>query len=1352
MVLQRSVLRPVAVVVVAILIATTSSTGVSAATATQASRPSSVARAPASTTAPNGEPQTSPTLVPPAAAVRASGPDPAVLDRVTEGFPSARTTRVLGREHLLKASAARPASATSGPPSNPNAPPLRPASGDPLLRASRASVRPSTPATGDVTPDVTGPSITGTVKNTKGTVLQGITVTAYPQGSGIGPVSTTTSSGGTYAVAVSGGGSWYIVSFVDPTGTYFGGYYGGGGLILDYEYTPVITVGSGPVTANVTLPTAYHLKGQVTDQVHTGIGSLQINALPTTGHLLNVADATTDAGGSYSVAVPPGTYHVSVDDTTKTFASGCWSTTGITADWATCTVYSVVAADVTIDMTLPPIPHVTGTVTSASSGLGVSASLTLADASSGSFITSGSSAPDGTYSLAVDPGTYTLELPAGVDSGWYSRSGWTPQRSQATEMVVTAGGDTSGIDVAVPSFSNLSGNVAGSGCTVGSVEVDVYDEYAGFYGYVVTTTGNYSMSVPPGTYFVGFFDASGQCASGWYGSSGFVAGSSAASPVVVTMAQAGSASVALPTARVLRGSAAIYGNVTEPNMIVEAWLGSDLYLTGSIGTDGNFALPVAPGTYTIWVSTPDGWPVGGWYRAGGLTYDPSVATRVVVSSKNVSITIALRDGPQLSGKVTGPGGVAEPGVLVVAYLSGNEVGWGTTNANGVYAFSVAAGTYTVLETGGADLLPGWYAHGGFAEKQASASPIAVSKDVSNINIAVPAGHDIRGVVTGAGAAGLHDVAIEVFRGGSLYELGFSGYGGEYSLLAIAGSYQIGYVDPFEVYGIGWYSGSGIVEDFALADTLVVATTDLTGLDVQLQPMAPPDAPTGTIGSGFDDGAIVSWLASAGDGWSPITGYTVTASPGGATCMTHGALFCSVTGLTDGTPYTFTVVATNSIGDSDPSTASDPVTPTTVPAPPTTVTAAGVDAAAVVWWSASATGPVTGYAVTSTPGGFHCSTTGALACKVTGLTNLTSYTFTVSVTGAGGTGPDSGPSNAVMPQAGATLRASRLDNATYGDLAAYPNDRFATDAAVAEQAFPFGAPTVYVADGLNFPDALGADAAAAKAGGPVLLVTPTSIPAVIAHALSSLHPSTIYVVGGPASVSGAVLTALEAYATSVIRLDNATFPDLAGYPGDRFSTDAAVAEQAFPAGASTVYVADGLAFPDALGAGAAAAKTGGPVLLVTPTSIPAAIMHELAALHPTTIYVVGGPAAVSASVMTALAAYATDPPVRLDHTSFPDLVGYAGDRFGTDAAVVEQTFGGGALTVYIADGLNFPDALGAGAAAAEADGPVLLVTPTSIPAAVAHELSSLRPTQIYVVGGAASVSSTVLDALAPYFGP
>jgi outer membrane autotransporter protein len=277
----------------------------------------------------------------------------------------------------------------------------------------------------------------------------------------------------------------------------------------------------------------------------------------------------------------------------------------------------------------------------------------------------------------------------------------------------------------------------------------------------------------------------------------------------------------------------------------------------------------------------------------------------------------------------------------------------------------------------------------------------------------------------------------------------------------------------------------------------------------------PGAPTGVSATGGDTQASVSFTAPANTGGSPITGYTVTSSPGGLTGSGTSSPI-AVSGLTNGTAYTFTVTATNVVGPGAPSAASNAVTPrggqtitfsnpgtqnfgttptltasstsglpvtfsssstgvctitgggvltfvtagscsinadqagngtfsaatqvtqifavaAVAPGAPTIGTAtAGNTQASVSFTAPANTGgaAISGYTVTSSPGGL--TGTGASSpVTVTGLTNGTAYTFTVTATNSANTGSPSSASNSVTPQGTQTISFANPGTVNFG---------------------------------------------------------------------------------------------------------------------------------------------------------------------------------------------------------------------------------------------------------------------------------------------------------------------------------
>lgn len=181
------------------------------------------------------------------------------------------------------------------------------------------------------------------------------------------------------------------------------------------------------------------------------------------------------------------------------------------------------------------------------------------------------------------------------------------------------------------------------------------------------------------------------------------------------------------------------------------------------------------------------------------------------------------------------------------------------------------------------------------------------------------------------------------------------------------------------------------------------------------PKGPPGPPVGVSASPSIKTAEVFWSPATNDGGATITQYVAVAEPGGQFCAAPAAArSCVVANLLDGTDYTFVVYADNSEGRGVASAPSAPVRTATIPGAPLQVQAEVAKGRGTVEWippSDIGGAEIQQYVVVADPGGATC-TTDQLTCTVSGLSNGTSYSFTVTAFNGVGPGPASAASTPV----------------------------------------------------------------------------------------------------------------------------------------------------------------------------------------------------------------------------------------------------------------------------------------------------------------------------------------------------
>lgn len=349
--------------------------------------------------------------------------------------------------------------------------------------------------------------------------------------------------------------------------------------------------------------------------------------------------------------------------------------------------------------------------------------------------------------------------------------------------------------------------------------------------------------------------------------------------------------------------------------------------------------------------------------------------------------------------------------------------------------------------------------------------------------------------------------------------------------------------------------------------------------------------------------------------------------------------------------------------------------------------------------------------------------------------------TVTVTTAGGT-------SAATPAATFTYLPDRraITDLTAGALSS-ERVRLAWSA---PQQQPAGPAQQYIVKQANEPIDDDAEFAAALAlcggvcGADVLVPPPTAVGDRVELTITDLEADTTYHYAvqpvyddgqaGPRS-NPAQATTFPAVATpDVSRLPDGVLR-LAG--SDRIATAVAVSQDEFgDGGANSVVLARADLFPDALAAVPLAVQRGGPLLLTWPDRLDARSDAELRRVLPAghTVHIVGGSVALSPAVEQRV--------VELGY----EVVRYGGaDRYDTAVTIARDGLTA-PVALLVATGHDFPDALAAGAAAAQLGAAVVLTDGERLPAVTVDYVAAHANLRRFAVGGPAARADTGAEAL------
>ena len=468
------------------------------------------------------------------------------------------------------------------------------------------------------------------------------------------------------------------------------------------------------------------------------------------------------------------------------------------------------------------------------------------------------SAPDGTFDIAHQNGTFTLRIYTWKDEVWhhlgyYGQGGFTPVEAQAAEIEVD-GADVTGIQIRLP--WRIRGTVRGpDGAPTEGIALWLRDESTDDYKFVgVFPDGTFDVLYGNGTFTlrVSTWKDGGWHYIGWYGGeTGFTPVEAQAAEIEVDGADISGIQIRLPWR--IRGT--VRGPDGAPTEGIALWLrdeSTDDYKFVAVSPDGTFDVLYGDGTFTLRVSTwkDEGWRHIGWYGgATGFTPDGAQAAEIEVDGADVS-GIEVRLPWRIRGTVRSPDGAPAEGIaLWLRDESTDDYKFVAVSPDGTFDVLYGDGTFTLRVSTWKDegwRHIGWYGGAtGFTPDGAQAAEIEVDgADVSGIEIRLPAapadlqGPRIRGTVLGADGAPLEGFGVWVWGGATdNSKLGVTSADGTFDIAHQDGTFVLRiYIWKVKAWHlVGWYGVGGFTANEEGAARIEVVGADVTGIEIRLPP-------------------------------------------------------------------------------------------------------------------------------------------------------------------------------------------------------------------------------------------------------------------------------------------------------------------------------------------------------------------------------------------------------------------------------------------------------------------------------------------------------------------------------------